>query len=146
MSKPLTALTKNQIPFVWGGGGGEEEASFQNLVQRLGERPVLALYNPEAPTELHTDASMHGVGGILLQYQSDETLHPICYYNRQTTKAEQNYHSYELETLAVVESMGRFRVYLLGKHFTVVTDCNAVRSTMMKKNLVPRIGRWWLLT
>jgi hypothetical protein len=143
IAKPLTALTKNQVPFVW---EGEEEASFQNLVQRLGERPVLALYNPEAPTELHTDASMHGIGGILLQYQSDKTLHPICYYSRQTTKAEQNYHSYELETLAVVESMRRFRIYLLGKHFTVVTDCNAVRSTMMKKNLVPRIGRWWLLT
>jgi hypothetical protein len=30
----------------------------------LAERPVLALYNPEATTELHTDASMHGIGGI----------------------------------------------------------------------------------
>jgi hypothetical protein len=34
----------------------------------------VVLYNQEAATELHTDASMHGVGGILLQHQQDETL------------------------------------------------------------------------
>jgi hypothetical protein len=69
------------------------------------ERPVLAFFNQEAATELHTDASKYGIGGILLQYQQDVTLKPICYFSRQTNKAEQNYHSYELETLAVVESM-----------------------------------------
>jgi hypothetical protein len=37
-------------------------------------------------------------------------------------------------------------VYLLGNHFTVVTDCNAVRPTMTMRDLIPRIGRWWLLT
>jgi hypothetical protein len=78
-------------------------------------------------------ASMHGIGGILLQYQKDGTLRPICYYNRQTNTAEQHYHSYELEMLAVVESMLRFHIYLLGNHFTVVTDYNALRSTMTKR-------------
>jgi hypothetical protein len=96
------------------------EKSFQTLIRRLGDGTVLALYNQEAITELHTDASMHGIGGILLQYQKDGTLHPICYYSRQTIKAEQSYHSYELEKLAVVESMRRFRVYLLDTHFTVL--------------------------
>jgi hypothetical protein len=91
---------------------------------------------------LHTDASKYGIGGILLQYQQDGTLKPICYFSRQTNKAEQNYHSYELETLAVVESMRCFRIYLLNNRFTVLTDCNA----MTKKDLVPRIERWWLLT
>jgi hypothetical protein len=48
------------IPFVW---GQEEEQAFQTLTQRLAGRPVLALYNQEAATELHTDTSMHGIGG-----------------------------------------------------------------------------------
>jgi hypothetical protein len=101
----------------------------QTLTQRLAERPVLALYDQTAVTELHTDASMHGIGGFLrvLQYQKDGTVRPICYYSRQTNTAEQHYHSYELETLAVVEYMRRFRIYLLGNHFTVITDCNAIR-------------------
>jgi hypothetical protein len=143
IARPLTSLTKANNPFIW---EHDQEQAFQILTQRLVARPVLALYNPEAATELHTDASMHGVGGILLQYQEDGTLRPICYYSRQTTAAEQRYHSYELKTLAVVESMRRFRIYLLGTSFTVVTDCNAVRSTMTKRDLIPRIGRWWLLT
>lgn len=40
----------------------------------------------------------------------------------------QMYHSYELETLRVAESIKRFRVYL--------TDCNAVKATLLKKELV----------
>jgi hypothetical protein len=96
-----------------------------NLKRHL--RTVLALYNQETVTELHTDASMHGVGGFLFQHQQEETLRPICYYSRQTSKAEQHYHSYELQTLAVVKSMRRFRIHLLGNHFTVVTDSNALR-------------------
>jgi hypothetical protein len=136
IAKPLTVLTKTNIPFVW----GQEEQAFQTLTRRLAERPVLVLYNQEAATGLHNDASMHGVGGILLQHQ-DETLRPICYYSRQTSKVEQHYHSYELETLAVIESMRRFRIYLLGNHFTVVTDCNALRSTMTKREILsPELG------
>lgn len=83
---------------------------------------------------------------MLLQQQTDNCWKPVMYYSRQTTKEEQRYHSYELETLAVVNAMRQFRVYLLGMQFTVITDCNAVRSTLLKRDLIPRIGRWWLLT
>jgi hypothetical protein len=142
-AKPLTKLTKANMPFIW---GKEQEEAFRFLKQRLVERPVLALYSRDAHTELHTDASKHGIGGSLLQRQQDQTLRPICYFSRQTSKMEEKYHSYESETLAVVDSMRRFRIYLLGIHFTVVTDCNAIRTTMTKRDLIPRVGRWWLLT
>lgn len=66
------------------------------------------------------------------------------YFSRQTTKEEQRYHSYELETLAVVNIMKHFRVYLIGIKFKVVTDCSAIRTTLTKRDLIPRIGRWWL--
>lgn len=52
------------------------------------------------------------------------------------------YHSYELETLAVVETLRRFRVYVVEKNVKVVTDCTAVRSTLTKRDLIPRIARW----
>lgn len=97
-----------------------------------------------AHTEVHRDASQLGLGGILLQKQDDQRLHPICYYSRQTTKGEEKYHSYELETLAVVESLKKFRVYLIGIKFTVITDCNALKATSSKKELLSRIARWWL--
>ena len=37
-----------------------------------------------------------------------------------------------------------FRVYLLGIKFTVVTDCSAIRATANKKDIQPRVARWWV--
>lgn len=46
------------------------------------------------------------------------------FYSRQTTPNEQKLHSFELETLAVIAALNKFRVYLLGLRFKIITDCN----------------------
>lgn len=43
-----------------------------------------------------------------------------------------------------MSSLSRFRVYVLGIPFKIVTDCNAIRTTLSKRDLVPRIARWWV--
>ena len=58
---------------------------------------------------------------------------------------EQAYHSYEFETLTLVDTVKRFRDYLMGVHFKAVTDCLAVRATLLKRDLVPRVARWWIM-
>ncbi|KAK9701228.1 RNase H-like domain found in reverse transcriptase [Popillia japonica] len=120
-AKPVTNLLRKNGK--WTGGQNEQEA-FDTLKRKLCENPVLMLYSQYAPIEVHTDA--------------------FKYVSRQTTKEEARYRSTELETLAVVWACKRFRSYLIGRNFKVVTDCTAVRSTFSKKDLVPRIGRWWL--
>lgn len=120
--------------------------AFAELKNKLTHRPVLAIYDREAKTEVHTDACKNGVAGVLFQWQKTGELKPVQYFSRQTTKAEQMYHSYELETLAVINSLQRFRIYLIGTTFKLVTDCNALRTTLTKRDLIPRIGRWWLST
>nr|CAI5845212.1 unnamed protein product [Callosobruchus analis] len=66
------------------------------------------------------------------------------FISRKTTPEEQQYHSYELETLCVIWAMERLRVYLIGQPFVVITDCSALRSTFSKKHMNPRVGRWWM--
>lgn len=142
IARPLTSLLKKESVWKW---SNVEEQAFCLLKDRLVCRPVLALYDPSLETELHTDASSLGVGGILMQWQKDvRVLKPVAYFSRQTTPEEKHLHSYELETLAVVCSLKKFRVYLLGIHFTVFTDCAALRTTLTKRDLIPRIARWWL--
>lgn len=68
----------------------------------------------------------------------------VAYYSQVTKGSEQRYHSYELETLAVVKALKHFRHYLIGMPFTVVTDCNALKATQNKKDLLPRVARWWI--
>ena len=46
--------------------------------------------------------------------------------------------------MAVVFALRHFRVYLLELEFKVITNCNALRTTFAKRDLLPRIGRWWL--
>ena len=87
------------VKFVW---GKEQEKAFLDLKERLSSHPILKDNNPEARTEVHTDASSRGIGGILLQEGEDEKLHAVSYFSRKTTKDESKYHSYELEALAIV--------------------------------------------
>ena len=142
MARPLTDLTKKDVPWCW---GPLQIKAFEMLKERLVARPVLALYNAEAAIEVHTDACKLGLGGILLQQQPDGSWRPVAYFSRSTNPMEQVYHSYELETLALVETVKRFRVYLVGVHFKAVTDCSAVRATLLKRDLVPRVARWWIM-
>lgn len=139
---PLTRLLKKDA--IWEWNSAQDEA-FKALKAKLVDRPVLAIYNPHADLQLHTDASKNGIGGILLQRSNnDEHLRPVAFFSRQTSPEEKNFHSYELETLAVICSLKKFRVFLIGKEFKILTDCSALRSTFLKRDLIPRIARWWL--
>lgn len=139
---PLTKLTRKDVTYQW---GPAQQSAFDELKKKLAEKPVLAIYNPDAETEVHTDACKAGLAAICLQRQNDGVLKPILYYSQKTTPEEQRYHSYELETLAIVRALQRLRVYLYGKNFKLVTDCSALRYTLTKKDISPRIARWWLL-
>lgn len=118
--------------------------AFIALRDKLMSAPILALYNPSRETELHCDASSEGFGGILLQKQADGKLHPIAYFSKRTTSAESRYHSFELETLAIIYSLRKFRIYLEGIPFRIVTDCNSLAMTLNRKSINAKIARWAL--
>lgn len=142
IARPLSNLLRANIKFSF---GVVEKDAFARLKMLLSERPVLNLYKIGADTELHTDASKDGYGAILLQRDSsDQLLHPIYYASGKTTPAEEKYTSYELEVLAIIKALKRFRVYLLGIPFKIVTDCRAFALTMSKKDLCVRVARWAL--
>lgn len=142
IAKPLYDLLKAKTPFVW---TDRESNCFKILKNIIISEPVLAIYAPEAETELHCDASSYGFGSVLLQKQADGKLHPISYFSKRTTQTESKYHSFELEALAIVYSLERFRVYLQGISFKIVTDCNSLKQTLERKEINPRIMRWSLI-
>jgi len=65
--------------------------------------------------------------------------------SRKTTDAQRKYSSYELEVLAIIEAIIKFRVYLLDIPFKIVTNCNAFTKTLDKQSLCSRVARWVLL-
>lgn len=141
IARPLHDLTRNGAVFNF-----DEQCmgAFETLRDGLASSPILALYNPKVETELHCDASARGFGAVLLQRQTNGKLHPIAYFSRSTTDQESRYHSFELETLAIIYALRRFRCYLDGIPFCIVTDCNSLTMTLNKKAINPRIARWAL--
>ncbi|GFU29072.1 retrovirus-related Pol polyprotein from transposon 17.6 [Trichonephila clavipes] len=122
-------------------------ASFQELKNILSENPVLHVFQQGYPLELHTDASSLGFGAVLLQKSDDGLFHPLSihYFSRKTTVQQEKYSSYELEVLAIIEALKKFRSYLLGTKFKIITDCDAFQKTMHKKDLPAKIARWALM-
>ncbi|GFW02873.1 transposon Tf2-6 polyprotein [Trichonephila clavipes] len=64
--------------------------------------------------------------------------------SKKTSDHERKYTSFELEVLAVVEALKKFRIYVLGTSFKIISDCDALVKTLSKKELNPRIARWAL--
>lgn len=61
--EPLTKLTKKDASFAW---QTKQEKAFNIIQDKLTTQPVLAIFNPDVPTEMHIDASAVGVRAILL--------------------------------------------------------------------------------
>ncbi|XP_033305884.1 uncharacterized protein K02A2.6-like [Bombus bifarius] len=107
IAKPLTDLLKKEIDFRF---GDRESEAFETLKAALTSGPVLTLYRIGAETELHTDAPAEGYGAILMQLGlNDGKFHPVYFASGKTTSAEAKYTSYELEVLAIVKALKRFR-------------------------------------
>lgn len=141
IARPISALTRKDAIFNW---SKECTDAFEFLKKQLTEAPILCIFDPNKETELHTDASSRGFGAGILQKQDDKRFHPVAWFSKCTTPAESKYHSFELETLAIVYALKRFRMFLEGIPFTIVTDCNSLTLTLNKKLINPRIARWAL--
>jgi len=58
------------------------------------------------------------------------------------TPAEMNYSTSEKECLAVIYGVKRYRSYLVGSYFEVITDHSALRQLLVDKSPKGRLARW----
>lgn len=123
IAKPLYDLLKKDVPYEW---RNEHEQAFQTLKEKLTTGPVLQYPDFEKPFILTTDSSRVALGAVLSQGELGKDL-PVAYASRTLNKAERNYGVTELEMLAITWATRYFRPYLLGRHFTVVTDHKPLR-------------------
>ncbi|UYV69302.1 K02A2.6-like [Cordylochernes scorpioides] len=139
-AKPLHDLLRNNVKFFW---SNEQEQSFQILKSALTTDPVLGHFKEDAEILVHTDASGYGVGAVLTQLVERKEK-PIAYASRTLNAAERNYSTTERECLAVVWAIYKFRPYLFGKHFTVVSDHHSLCWLANVMDPSGRLARWTL--
>lgn len=135
---PLTALLKKGCKFKW---GEEQEQAMQYLKERLVSAPILSCPDFEKHFYLQTDASNTGLGAVLYQkYEEGDKV--IAYASRSLTPAERKYSTTEHECLAVLWAVERFRPYLEGMPFTVLTDHQSLKWLHNLKDPQGRLARW----
>jgi hypothetical protein len=99
----------------------------------------LIIPNLDDRFEVESDASNVGLGGVLRQ-----NSRPVAYISRCLTKCEKNYTITEREVLAALWSMEKFKYYLEGRRFTLITDHKALEELKFKRVFGnKRIGRWF---
>ena len=62
---------------------------------------MLCTFQVNEPARIETDASDLVIGACLYQMK-DQKWHPVAYYSRKMSAAEQNYNIHDKELLAVV--------------------------------------------
>ena len=90
------------------------------------------------------DASIFAVGGVLAQLDERGRERPISYRSKKLSAAEQKYAVYELEALGVVYAVRKFRHYIEGSTFLLVTDHNALLWLFRQPILRGKLARWAL--
>jgi hypothetical protein len=98
IATPLTELTKKDIRFQW---TSKQEQAFHQLKLACQKAPVLRMFDPKKPLILETDASDYAIGACATQEHNGKR-HPIAYYSRKMSLAEQNYDIHDKELLAIV--------------------------------------------
>nr|GEW13908.1 transposon Ty3-G Gag-Pol polyprotein [Tanacetum cinerariifolium] len=94
IAKPITKLTQKKVKFEL---GDKQEASFQLLKQKLCSAPILALPEGSEDFIVYCDASIKGLGVVLMQREK-----VISYASCQLKIHEKNYTTHDLELGAVV--------------------------------------------
>ena len=119
----------------------EETIKVFNQLKQEVANSILATPDLSLPFFLETDASDYAIGATLSQNHR-----PVAFFSRTLNKSECKHHSVEKEAYAIVESTGKWRHYLLGTHFTVVTDQQSVsfmfNQTHHGKIKNDKIARW----
>ena len=142
IKKPLTELTKQTTTWQW---TPVEEAAFQRIKDLLKSAKVLRNPDWNRPFHLHTDWSKAGVGAVLSQTSEDSVEYVIAYASRMNSTAESNFSAYEGEVSAVVWAVQKFRYWLWGAEFRLITDCKAMEWLRSTARLRSKLARWSLI-
>ncbi|WVZ76361.1 hypothetical protein U9M48_024341 [Paspalum notatum var. saurae] len=122
IAKPMTALTQKNAKFAW---SPKCKEAFGMLKKLLISAPVLAQPDITEPFDVYCDASGSGLGCVLMQ----EGI-VIAYASCQPWKHETNYPTHDLELLAVVYALKKWRHYLLGN------TCHILLTPLSMANLM----------
>eukprot|EP00253_Pinus_taeda_P007839 PITA_07839 len=128
---PMENLLKKDVTFCW----NEECKKSLDVLKEKMVTTILVFPDWKKEFHVHVDTSCIALGAVLTKDGGGDLDHPIAFTSRRLSKAEKNYSTTELEGLAMVYAIQKFRHYLLGGHFKMYTDHSALNYLVNKPML-----------
>jgi len=106
----------------------------------------LTHYDASKDLILATDASGYGIGAVLMQKEGEAEV-PIAHASKTLTDSQRNYSQIDKEALSIIYGAIKFRPYLYGRSFTLVTDHEPLVHIFSPEKNIPtlaaqRLQRW----
>ena len=140
----LSGMTSESRPWRW---DDTAQRAFDEVKQIVSDhrdqrREALEYTKGAPPIWVTTDGCLTGGGGYVSQGADPDKAKIVGFWSGKWSSAQQNYPVHELELLALVETLKRFRGILHGAQFTVRTDHQALIHLQNQRDLSPRQHRW----
>ena len=124
---PMTRLLQKNVRFEW---SEKCQASFEKLKAFLTEAPVLTQPTFGKEYVIFTDASLNGLGCVLLQEGK-----VVAYASRQLKPRENNYPVHDLELVAIVFALKIWGHYLYKEKCFIYIDHKSLKYLPSQQEL-----------
>lgn len=142
LTSPLTSLIKGKRKSQKISWDDKAEDAFRKIKEALVTAPILASPDFKKMFTIQCDASDVGVGCVLSQEDDDGREVVIAFASRTLSDAEKKYTVTEKECLAVLFGVHKFRCYIEGTRFKVITDHHSLLWLSNLKDPCGRLARW----
>ena len=133
IARPLFSLTKRS-KLLW---TEEAENAFKCLKKALSTTPVLALPDFSQPFVVETDASNFGIGAVLVQ-----NGRPVAFYSHGLPQMKAPKSAYEIELLAIVMAVQKWKHYLTHRPFMIRSDQMSLKYLWEQKEIPSQYAKW----
>lgn len=104
----------------------EQDEEFEYLTRNAWKIiQTLGYYNRNDVTELFVDASPHGLGAVLVQFDQESKPRVIACASKALSLTEMKYPQTQKEALAMVWGVEKFSTYLMSIQFTIRSDAES---------------------
>ena len=126
------------------GMGDNQEGVFRRVKELFCLEVILYHPSRDRPYYLMTGGSKTSLGAFLYQKDDRDVRRIVIMASRSLRGSEVNYFTTELELLAIVWALGKFRSFILGGPVKIETDNQALSYLSSCQFLNSRLIRWKL--